>query len=472
MNQTRISILCCIFVVFTAIVFFVRSETTNGATPHPNLPHLHHHLRHKKHHDKRVSITGDQQYTDFLHRYDILFKNCSKSNVDQTSSINAYRKFPYTIYYFQGRTNLADLSLVHRDTQDVCTTAFDAVSFLSSLRNKRLAIYGDSLSRQHFNGLIAATFAYQHTLLTGREEMDKVLYSHYYPSTNTTISYCEDGFGDRLVQYVMEGIQSVQFCIEPMLHSDILVIGIAAWYKPFFRVSPSAEPDYMLNLNKSSLAFRNDMKRIRNAIMNYYGVITTSSTSIPNHQGAKAKINRTNYNLTNSLVHPNIPLQSSNETKVVSDPTPVPHSDLKKFYSTYSALNRAPLPPSSQPKIIWRLSPHAGRIDEISFFTPTLIGNYSHWDGRIWTEEFANNTAIWVKRYNSILTLLAVKNNDKILDWFSSSMEYMKAASQTFKVSNTIHSDSLHYCLEGFPVFSSLQMADVISEIIHETASV
>ena len=110
--------------------------------------------------------------------------------------------------------------------------------------------------------------------------------------------------------------------------------------------------------------------------------------------------------------------------------------------------------------IIWRLIPHSGNHDELVYKSEVNKTNYDkrlHWNGHAWMN--TKEDAIWVSKYNAVISKLAMLYNDVILDWYTLShvaLDYFR------QLKTPLHSDSVHYCADGLPRLSMALLQDIL----------
>jgi hypothetical protein len=228
-------------------------------------------------------------------------------------------------------------------------------AFLSLMKNKSIGIYGDSIARQLFHGLVGALLKYE----TNHTQFGHTYINHYYRDFQVNISFCDDGQGKLASQEDKSGY-TYKLCLQPMMDSaDYLILGLAAWFKPFFAIK--TEKDYYLNLFFSYRHYQRTLTTIREWIADYPSL------------------------------------------------------------SYSSRKNRNPI------KVIWRLSPHAANIDELSFlYGKNLSSVYDHGNGLLWSQNFTQYSTNWPDLYNYVQRNISHSYHDLILDWHSLSYSYME----------------------------------------------
>ena len=143
---------------------------------------------------------------------------------------------------------------------------FKSSILLNTLRNKRLAITGDSLGLQFFVGLFSSLCHEDHIFSAGNgimpSHVNEAAYTHY-TSYNTTIIWCKSPF---LLDW--QSKKWMSFCGNQVAHSDYVVLAYGARYKPFF-TSPydDASLTYSDNLEISLREFNTSLYTSRCAIL-------------------------------------------------------------------------------------------------------------------------------------------------------------------------------------------------------------
>jgi hypothetical protein len=328
---------------------------------------------------------------------------CSELQTQNAEVLRNYHKIPYGVMYNCGsHPEYANFVLVSRNHSqsnfDYCNS-WNPEAFLSLIRNKSIAFYGDSLVRQVFNGVTGALLKYQTTFYQdGRN-----YFNHYYRDFQINISYCDDGFGHAAIHGERHG--DYNLCLKPMMDSvDYMILGFAAWYKPFFAINPNHEKDFYRNLFLSYAHYQRELVKIRERIAQY------PSSSRRN-------------------------------------PRPI--------------------------RVIWRLSPHASNIDELTFLHgANLSSNYNHHNGLLWSQNFTQYSAGWAGLYNHVQRNISHSYNDLILDWHSLSLSYMEKfkevyydnedSNNKFRKDRPIHADSLHYCMETVPTAANFLLLELL----------
>jgi hypothetical protein len=328
---------------------------------------------------------------------------------------NWIKELPYFIMHHCENSLLGQVEVVRASTETNFGHAFSSLDFLKILRGKKLSFFGDSLTRQLFNSIVLRLYPFQSD---GKKE-GKSFYFHFYKDYNATIVFCEDGFGHTLINDDLSTQNCSSFAIE---NADYLILGVSAWYKPFYKLEPKIEPDYMKNYKLSLTTYEIAIRSMRKQLELFY---------------------------------------SRNE----------------KF-----------------PKIIWRLSPHAGSSEEMNYKqysrnihskldggkrtsysnTPKHVVRplftqkdlFPHHNGELWTSLALKegNVASWVEPFNNIVSHVAAEYKDSIFDWYKFSLKYIQVVG-SMNITKMIHADSLHYCLMGVPVASDLYLFDVLQAI-------
>lgn len=300
---------------------------------------------------------------------------------------------------------------------------FDSNFFLSLLRNKQVAIMGDSLGRQLYHALDTDLAEFQSYGHNGNGTHTSYFYhcnphkkpkplcgilepkpnKYYaairkYDAFNTTLLFCNDA---KLVTLISDepftnAVNDPRcFCGERAIHSDVVIMAVGAWYKPITINMHSIE-QYRAVLQRMAIKFRHDITTARNHIA-----------------------------------------------------------------------QRSP-----QSLIIWRNNPQVGRIDELNSMGmnnpkiccpwKTSINRdccYSHGDGLLWTNK--SLSAEWVYRLNKVLEGVAQRFHDPVLDWYTLSLQFI----DTFSPQRVrCHTDSLHWCAGGLERAANLLLQDVIEE--------
>ena len=143
---------------------------------------------------------------------------------------------------------------------------FKSYVLLNILRNKKLAITGDSLGLQFFIGLFSSLCHEDHIFSAGNgttsSDVTDAAFT-YYTKYNTTITWCRSPF---LKDW--QTIQWMSFCGNQVANSDYIVLAYGAWYKPFY-ASPynDASLTYAENLEISLREFNTSLYTSRHAIL-------------------------------------------------------------------------------------------------------------------------------------------------------------------------------------------------------------
>ena len=115
---------------------------------------------------------------------------------------------------------------------------------------------------------------------------------------------------------------------------------------------------------------------------------------------------------------------------------------------------------NSKTKVIWRLHPHIGRMDELTLLHK--VTGLDHSNGNYWS-----NTSLgahWVPVYNDIMQTQAALFGDATIDWYSLSNQYIEYFNT---VGVSMHVDSIHYCVTGVPRGGALLLQDAVFDIVH-----
>lgn len=133
---------------------------------------------------------------------------------------------------------------------------FRASTFLALMRNKKLTFYGDSVGRQIFLDLVAELLPHQtafsylsknrthvHHVNTTQTnvlpDIHRLFSKREYAAYNTSIVYYDDGYANRFTMHVRS--IAPHAWDDELLTSDVIVVGIGAWFKPHF--FPVLSPD-------------------------------------------------------------------------------------------------------------------------------------------------------------------------------------------------------------------------------------
>jgi hypothetical protein len=380
------------------------------------------------------------QYQIFRHS-----PECANALVESETSIEKIlNKFSYPLLRTCDPHQFSNVTVVLKDfprNQTGCpdTVMAQASKFLALLRDKTVGFYGDSLTRQLFNALTVLLFPFQ----TDFRREGRSFYSHLYKDFGLQIMFCEDGFGESL----LVGNKNAVNCTESLMkHSDLIVIGIAAWYKPFYRLHSTVERDYFKNLQLSSQLFEETMRSVRKILSQMFAALSKSPRIIwrlSPHAGSAEELNYLNSHT--SSVFSTVSSSSISPTK-----------------------SRVPTDPHS--KDITALEKRK-ESQEVPANKPQQQNNnlFPHRQGELWTA-FAlpprSHIAAWVIPYNKILLKISNEFHDQVFDWFSFSMNYL-----SFNVSKAVHSDSLHYCLTGMPLGSMIYLYDFLKDLDSKTSN-
>jgi hypothetical protein len=433
--------------------------------------------------------------SDFQSSYAFTFQNpsCSADKQRQERISRFLLSPPYKLMHVCGSGKLEKISLVRKSVEQVgrddgdisCTNenTFDSVVFLSLLRNRTLSFYGDSLTRQLYNAIIFSLYEYQ----TSFVHVIHPYYSHYFEKFNVTINYCEDGFGD----FFFHRTESLEYknCTHLILsQATFLVIGISAWFKPYFRISSHQQSDYLKNSEVSLKQYEKQLIKIRTNIQKYLqsdnvneaGERENSRNShfegiiwrLSPHAGSQEDLIHSysyfnHQNQTADFCHYLKQLNLANSSFL--------HQYLRQFYSLHqktlltnsSCLSSLSSSVSLLSNVQLNYHKKGKQLSEISPF--------EHFDSHFWTSlSFFHPelVASWVVPYNDmVLRLNQQLFNDTIFDWYSLSTSYLDHVFPFFKGAGersnqvTIHRDSLHYCIESVPMSSTLLLYDVLKNI-------
>ena len=115
------------------------------------------------------------------------------------------------------------------DAKNNALVGFKSSALLSSLRNRNLAITGDSLGRQFFVGLISSLSHEEHTFEAGNHDISNIENAafSYYTQYNTTLIWC---FGPYIPSW--DDPLWLGLCGERLLKSNYIALVYGAWYKP------------------------------------------------------------------------------------------------------------------------------------------------------------------------------------------------------------------------------------------------
>lgn len=111
-------------------------------------------------------------------------------------------------------------------------------------------------------------------------------------------------------------------------------------------------------------------------------------------------------------------------------------------------------------KVIWRLHPHIGRIDELRMLHN--VSTADHTDGEYWSH--SSRGSHWVPVYNEIIKSKAVSFGDSMVDWYTLSNQYID---YFIKLGVPMHCDSIHYCSTGVPLGGALLLQDAVFDLVH-----
>jgi hypothetical protein len=442
----------------------------------------------------------------FLSSYAFTFLNpsCSADSQRLKKISRYFRSPPYKVMHVCGSGKFDNISLVRKpvemvdpdDGKILCTNdnTFNPVAFLSLLRNKTLSFYGDSLTRQLYNAVIFSLYEYQ----TSFVHVYHPYYSHSFEEFNVTINYCEDGYGDH---FFRPGSLEYQNCTHLVLsQANFLVIGISAWFKPYFRVSSHNQPNYLKNSGVSLQQYARQLIKIKAMLKKYYQNDSESEVTLnENNQGQQLNSKKSRFegiiwrlsphagnqeDLTHHYPYFNLQNHTADFLEYLNQLN-LPNSSflyqfLYQFYSLHlkSFLNNS-LPSPSLSSSVSLLSNiqlnYKKKGKSRSEITP-----FEHYDPHFWTSLsyfHPELVAPWVVTYNDMLVRLNRELfNDTVFDWYSLSTSYLDQVFQFFNGSSqqpfgersnqvTIHRDSLHYCVESVPLSSTLLLYDVLKNV-------
>jgi hypothetical protein len=367
---------------------------------------------------------------------------CAKALLEYETSIEKIlNKFSYPLLRTCDPHLFSNVTVVLKNiprNQTLCpeTVMAQASKFLELLRDKTVGFYGDSLTRQLFNALTVLLFPFQTNFL--RE--GRSFYSHVYKDFGLKIMFCEDGFGESL----LVGSKNSVNCTESLMkNSDLIVIGIAAWYKPFYRLYSTVERDYFKNQQLSSQLFEETMRSVRKILSQKFAALSKSPRIIwrlSPHAGSAEELN---YLFT--------------QTSFVSSTAS----------SSSISLTKSRLPVGHRSKDVATLEKRkeSQQVPANNLQQQNNNNNlFPHRQGELWTALALpprSHIASWVIPYNKILVKISNEFHDEVFDWFSFSMNYL-----SFNVSKAVHSDSLHYCLTGMPLASMPYLYDFLKDLL------
>jgi len=110
------------------------------------------------------------------------------------------------------------------------------------------------------------------------------------------------------------------------------------------------------------------------------------------------------------------------------------------------------------PTIFWKLSSHVGDKEERKAYQKLPF--YAFQD-TVWSVDYAQNEASWIKGYNNILRSIASKYQDQIIDHYMISQLFLQAMID-LKVTHWVHSDFMHYVINGLPSAMALVIFDAL----------
>ena len=296
---------------------------------------------------------------------------------------------------------------------------FSKHALLTHLRNKTLAIMGDSLGLQLFYSLDASLMSERSSInLTlsrpkNQYHLDRGVanYEHY----NASLHYYQAPTHRQAISLVLSG---------SLLHIDILLITIGAWYKPGFQHSP---------------------RNLTAATERYDFAVHTLRAAITKQQQHRKKQQQPQ------------PLSENTDTTSASS-----------------------LLPCQSLRVLWQLNAHMGPIDDDRYKHLA-----KHNDGAFW-DQFPIE-AEWVPIFNTVLRKVSREHSDTVLDTYTISKQLLRHKKdavladhwsknhQSFSVFNAggaasegnissssssssplsistslkVHADSLHYCQGG-----------------------
>jgi hypothetical protein len=148
---------------------------------------------------------------------------------------------------------------------------FRAATFLTLMRNKKLTFYGDSVGRQIFLDLVAELLPHQtsfsylsknrtyvhhvNTTCTNvLSDIHRLFSKREYAAYNTSIVYYDDGYANRFTMHAQSTEPHVWD--DELLTSDVIVVGVGAWFKPHF--FPVISPDDYYDDMRHKYRYLND----------------------------------------------------------------------------------------------------------------------------------------------------------------------------------------------------------------------
>lgn len=361
------------------------------------------------------------------------FCKSMKSKLDEFSGYQLQYKYIDSTYANRSTDELQDLitsistyeddRYTKRLLENFCYvrsdgSSFNSTSFLSTLRNKRLSIIGDSLAVQLMNAIDVElrSFVSREKSLSRDNIEDDVHHDRqmvnslksrclgacfrFYPDYNVSILFHEN-FKGLVYDEVIVGDPEENECIEKFcnraLAVDIVIVSVGAHYK-------TGEG--------------------HNTVEEYFEAI-------------KRNENELDVNMRNLR---------------------------KKIESFHKSNNRF-----EEPLIIWRLNAHSGAIDLYN----TEFGRKHNYpnsnENGIWDKEVRD--AVWVQKYNDVLKLIALENTDYILDHHKLSIQMFDHEldrQYLFNDSSSIHihHDHLHYLAGGLFRLSLVVLQDIIEHFM------
>jgi hypothetical protein len=99
--------------------------------------------------------------------------------------------------------------------------------------------------------------------------------NHYYHDFHVNISNCDDGYGRQAIQ--LANHSEFKKCLQPMMDSvDYLILGFAAWYKPYWALDENIEKNYYQNMVLSFQYYQRTLKTLREWIEQYPSLPSSS----------------------------------------------------------------------------------------------------------------------------------------------------------------------------------------------------
>jgi hypothetical protein len=227
-----------------------------------------------------VNESTSRYLTKFQRSFEFVYApgQCLGVETLNENVLRNYQKIPYGVRHVCGsHPEYAKFVLVSRNNSlnisHACNSKknWNPESFLSLIRNQSIGIYGDSLARQVFNGLTGALMKYHTTFFKNGGDYT----NHFYSDFQVNISLCEDGFGQQAIH--LHKHSEFKKCLQPMMDSvDYLILGFAAWYKPYFSLREKIEKNYYQNMFYSFLYYQRTLMKIREWIAHYPSSSTSS----------------------------------------------------------------------------------------------------------------------------------------------------------------------------------------------------